>query len=92
MKKGDHGAGLAARRQFEQAQGGPVSRRIATCLWGCRQSFLEWLEAGESNEWRPIVAIQVDVRVIVGRHRNLESLVKQGAFRQDLYTVSVVFR
>ena len=30
-------------------------------------------------------AIPVDVRVIVATHRNLDELVKKGAFRQDLY-------
>ncbi|HJT86916.1 MAG TPA: sigma 54-interacting transcriptional regulator, partial [Bryobacteraceae bacterium] len=30
-------------------------------------------------------AVPVDVRVIVATHRNLDELVKKGAFRQDLY-------
>src|SRR5260221_7704881 len=35
--------------------------------------------------------MQVDVRVVVATHRNLEELVKQGAFRQDLYHRVYVF-
>ena len=30
-------------------------------------------------------AIKVDVRVVVATHRDLETLVKEGKFRQDLY-------
>jgi DNA-binding NtrC family response regulator len=36
-------------------------------------------------------AIEVDVRVIVATHRNLEELVRTGAFRQDLYHRIFVF-
>ena len=36
-------------------------------------------------------AVPVDVRVIVATHRNLEELVKKGAFRQDLYHRIYVF-
>jgi transcriptional regulator with GAF, ATPase, and Fis domain len=36
-------------------------------------------------------AIPVDVRAIVATHRNLDDLVKRGAFRQDLYHRVYVF-
>jgi two-component system nitrogen regulation response regulator NtrX len=35
--------------------------------------------------------MQVDVRVVVATHRNLEALVKQGSFRQDLFHRVYVF-
>ena len=37
------------------------------------------------------ISIQVDVRVIVATHRNLDELVKKGEFRQDLYHRIFVF-
>src|SRR4029079_3703607 len=36
-------------------------------------------------------SLAVDVRVIVATHRNLDELVKKGAFRQDLYHRIYVF-
>ncbi len=36
-------------------------------------------------------AVQVDVRVVVATHRNLDELVKAGGFRQDLYHRVYVF-
>jgi len=36
-------------------------------------------------------SIEVDVRVIVATHRNLEELVRKGEFRQDLYHRIFVF-
>jgi two-component system nitrogen regulation response regulator NtrX len=47
--------------------------------------LLRVLEEGEVERVGGDKAIRVDVRVIVATHRNLDELVKQNAFRQDLY-------
>jgi len=47
--------------------------------------LLRVLEEGQVERVGGDRAIPVDVRVIVATHRNLDELVKKGAFRQDLY-------
>jgi len=53
--------------------------------------LLRVLEEGEVERVGGDRAIQVDVRVVVATHRNLEALVKQGSFRQDLFHRVYVF-
>jgi len=47
--------------------------------------LLRVLEEGQVERVGGDRPIPVDVRVIVATHRNLDDLVKKGAFRQDLY-------
>jgi two-component system nitrogen regulation response regulator NtrX len=86
--------GAASRHagKFEQAQGGTLFLdEIGDMPVSMQAKLLRVLEQREIERVGGDRAIQVDVRVIVATHRNLESLVKQGAFRQDLYHRVVVF-
>jgi two-component system, NtrC family, nitrogen regulation response regulator NtrX len=53
--------------------------------------LLRVLEEGEVERVGGDRPTKVDVRVIVATHRNLEELVKQGSFRQDLFHRVFVF-
>jgi DNA-binding NtrC family response regulator len=53
--------------------------------------LLRVLEEGEVERVGGDHATKVDVRVLVATHRNLEELVKQGTFRQDLFHRIFVF-
>ena len=53
--------------------------------------LLRVLEEGEVERIGGDKPIAVDVRVLVATHRNLEELVEQGKFRQDLFHRVVVF-
>jgi DNA-binding NtrC family response regulator len=47
--------------------------------------LLRFLENGEIFPLGERRAVQVDVRVIAATHRDLEALVRQGLFREDLF-------
>jgi DNA-binding NtrC family response regulator len=53
--------------------------------------LLRVLEEGEVERVGGDKSIPVDVRVLVATHRNLEDLVKEGKFRQDLFHRVYVF-
>jgi two-component system, NtrC family, nitrogen regulation response regulator NtrX len=53
--------------------------------------LLRVLEEGEVERVGGDHTTKVDVRVLVATHRNLEELVKQGTFRQDLFHRIFVF-
>jgi DNA-binding NtrC family response regulator len=53
--------------------------------------LLRVLEEGEVERVGGDKPVRVDARVIVATHRNLEELVKQNAFRQDLFHRIYVF-
>jgi DNA-binding NtrC family response regulator len=53
--------------------------------------LLRVLEEGELERVGGDRPMAVDVRVVVATHRNLEALVKQGSFRQDLFHRIYVF-
>ena len=53
--------------------------------------LLRVLEEGEIEPLGGDHPVAVDVRVMVATHRNLEELVRQGKFRQDLYHRVFVF-
>ena len=53
--------------------------------------LLRVLEEGEIERVGGSGTQRVDVRVVVATHRNLEELVRTGAFRQDLYHRILVF-
>jgi len=53
--------------------------------------LLRVLEEGEVERIGGDKPVRVDVRVVVATHRNLESLVRDGKFRQDLFHRVYVF-
>jgi two-component system, NtrC family, nitrogen regulation response regulator NtrX len=86
--------GAAARHlgKFEQAHGGTLFLdEIGDMPAAMQAKLLRLLQEGELERVggeRPIV---VNTRVIVATHRDLETLVRKGAFREDLYHRIFVF-
>src|SRR5262245_10445717 len=86
--------GAAARHlgKFEQAHGGTLFLdEIGDMPPTMQAKLLRLLQEGELERIggeRPIV---VNTRVIVATHRDLEALVRKGAFREDLYHRIFVF-
>jgi DNA-binding NtrC family response regulator len=86
--------GAAARHlgKFEQAHGGTLFLdEIGDMPQAMQAKLLRLLQEGELERIggeRPVV---VNTRVIVATHRDLEALVRKGAFREDLYHRIFVF-
>ena len=86
--------GAASRHlgKFEQAHGGTLFLDEIGDMPALMQAkLLRVLEQKEIERIGGDRAIEVDVRVIVATHRNLEQMVAAGAFRQDLYHRIFVF-
>lgn len=86
--------GAAARHlgKFEQAQDGTLFLdEIGDMPAAMQAKLLRVLEEGELERLGGTAPLKVDVRVIVATHRNLENLVREGKFRQDLYHRIFVF-
>ncbi len=78
--------------KFEQAHGGTLFLDEIGDMPALMQAkLLRVLEQKEVERIGSDHLIQVDVRVIVATHRNLDELVKKGEFRQDLYHRIFVF-
>ncbi|MGH9795572.1 MAG: sigma-54-dependent transcriptional regulator, partial [Candidatus Acidiferrales bacterium] len=86
------GAGARHAGKFEQADGGTLFLdEIGDMPLPMQAKLLRVLEEGEIERVGGEKATKVDVRVIVATHRNLDELVRQGSFRQDLYHRIYVF-
>jgi DNA-binding NtrC family response regulator len=86
--------GAATRHlgKFEQAHRGTLFLdEIGDMPLVMQAKLLRVLEERQVERVGGDRAIPVDVRVIVATHRNLDELVKKGAFRQDLYHRIYVF-
>jgi two-component system, NtrC family, nitrogen regulation response regulator NtrX len=86
--------GAAARHigKFEQAGGGTLFLdEIGDMPLAMQAKLLRVLEEGEIERVGGDRPIPVDARVIVATHRNLEEMVRQGAFRPDLFHRVYVF-
>ena len=86
--------GAAGRHvgKFEQAGGGTLFLdEIGDMPLSMQAKLLRVLEEGEIERVGGDRPIAVDVRVIVATHRNLDELVRQHTFRQDLYHRIYVF-
>jgi two-component system nitrogen regulation response regulator NtrX len=80
--------GAASRHagKFEQAEHGSIFLdEIGDMPLSMQAKLLRVLEEGEVERVGGDKRISVDVRVLVATHRNLESLVREGKFRQDLF-------
>jgi two-component system, NtrC family, nitrogen regulation response regulator NtrX len=80
--------GAAARHtgKFEQAEHGTIFLdEIGDMPLSMQAKLLRVLEEGEVERIGGDKPISVDVRVLVATHRNLETLVREGKFRQDLF-------
>jgi DNA-binding NtrC family response regulator len=86
--------GAAARHigKFEQAHGGTLFLdEIGDMPPPMQAKLLRLLQEGELERIGGDRAIVVNTRVIVATHRDLEALVRSGAFREDLYHRVFVF-
>jgi DNA-binding NtrC family response regulator len=86
--------GAAAKHlgKFEQADGGTLFLdEIGDMPVAMQAKLLRVLEEGEVERVGGDKPISVNVRVVVATHRNLEDLVKQNAFRRDLFHRIFVF-
>jgi DNA-binding NtrC family response regulator len=86
--------GAAGRHigKFEQAQHGTLFLdEIGDMPLPMQAKLLRVLEQGEIERVGGDKPISVDVRVVVATHRQLEQLVEEGKFRQDLYHRIYVF-
>ncbi len=86
--------GAAAKHlgKFEQADGGTLFLdEIGDMPVAMQAKLLRVLEEGEVERVGGDKPVKVNVRVVVATHRNLEDLVKQNAFRRDLFHRIYVF-
>ena len=67
------------------------SMRSATCPVSCRSNSLRVLEEKVIQPLGGISEIEVDVRIVAATHRDLEEMVSEGEFREDLlYRLNVL--
>jgi len=86
--------GAASRHvgKFEQAEQGTLFLdEIGDMPPAMQAKLLRVLEESEVERVGAAKPVAVDVRVLVATHRNLEELVRQGKFRQDLFHRVFVF-
>src|SRR5713226_3410852 len=86
--------GAATRHvgKFEQAGGGTLFLdEIGDMPLAMQSKLLRVLEEGEIERVGGDKPVKVNVRVVVATHHNLEDLVREGKFRQDLFHRVYVF-
>lgn len=86
------GAAQARRGRFEEAQGGTIFiDEIGDLALPLQSKLLRVLQERTIERLGSNVSIPLDIRVICATNRNLEQMVKEGRFREDLYfRISVV--
>ncbi|MEH6537736.1 MAG: sigma 54-interacting transcriptional regulator [Psychroserpens sp.] len=86
-KKGAFTGAIADKvGKFSLADGGTIFLdEIGEMPIDLQSKLLRVLQEGEFDELGGTKTIKVDVRVIAATNRNLEEMIKEGAFREDLY-------
>ncbi|HEJ2233758.1 TPA: two-component system response regulator NtrC [Pseudomonas aeruginosa] len=80
------GAAAQRRGRFEQADGGTLFLdEIGDMPADTQTRLLRVLADGEFYRVGGHTPVKVDVRIIAATHQNLESLVRDGKFREDLF-------
>jgi two-component system response regulator AtoC len=80
------GASSRKAGKFEVASGGTIFLdEIGEMSPKLQAKLLQVLQDGEFSRLGGDRDVQVDVRVVCATNRNLEEMVKQGGFREDLY-------
>ena len=80
------GANSVRKGRFEQANGGTLFLdEIGDMPLDIQTRLLRVLADGQFYRVGGHSPVQVDVRIIAATHQNLEQLVKDGGFREDLY-------
>jgi two-component system nitrogen regulation response regulator NtrX len=86
------GAGTRHIGKFEQADGGTIFLdEIGDMPLSMQAKLLRVLEEGEVERLGGDKPVAVNARTIVATHHNLEALVAEGKFRQDLFHRIYVF-
>src|SRR5499425_84191 len=86
------GAGARHVGKFEQADHGTLFLdEIGDMPLAMQAKLLRVLEEGEIERVGGDAPVRVDARIVVATHRNLETLVTEGKFRQDLFHRVFVF-
>jgi DNA-binding NtrC family response regulator len=87
------GAGSRKHGLFEVADSGTILiDEIGDAPMTLQTRLLRVLETGTFRRLGAEESIPVDVRILSATHRDLEALVKEGSFREDLYYRLNVFR
>ena len=80
------GAATQRKGRFEQADGGTLFLdEIGDMPADLQTRLLRVLQNGEFYRVGGVAPIKVDVRVIAATHQDLDQLVRDGRFREDLY-------
>ena len=80
------GALFQKRGRFERAQGGTIFLdEIGELTPGAQIRLLRVLQEKEIERIGGAEVLHVDIRVIAATHRNLETMLAEGEFREDLY-------
>ncbi len=80
------GAHTSRKGRFEQADGGTLFLdEIGDMPTELQTRLLRVLEDGEYFRVGAHISTKVDVRVVAATHQNIEELVEQGKFREDLF-------
>ena len=80
------GAATQRKGRFEQADGGTLFLdEIGDMPSDLQTRLLRVLQDGQFYRVGGVSPIKVDVRVIAATHQDLETLVREGRFREDLY-------
>jgi transcriptional regulator with GAF, ATPase, and Fis domain len=92
-EKGAFTGALSQRRgHFERAHGGTIFLdEIGELPLDAQVRILRVLQEKEIERVGGTETIRVNIRVIAATHRNLESMIKKGSFREDLYFRLKVF-
>lgn len=86
------GAAMRHTGKFEQADHGTLFLdEIGDMPIAMQAKLLRVLEEGEVERIGTTKPTRVDVRVVVATHHNLDALVREGKFRQDLFHRVFVF-
>lgn len=80
------GAPFRKRGRFERANGGTIFLdEIGELTSGAQVRLLRVLQEKEIERLGGTETLSVDIRVIAATHRNLEKMIAEGRFREDLY-------
>src|SRR5215470_3177775 len=80
------GASVNKKGLFEEADGGTVFLdEIGEMTPSLQVALLRALQSGEIRPVGSIQTLTVDARVIAATNRDLEPMIRQGAFREDLF-------
>lgn len=80
------GASQSRKGRFEEAQGGTIFLdEIGDLALPLQAKLLRVLQERQVERLGSNAPIPLDVRVLCATNRNLEEMVRQGTFRQDLY-------